>query len=47
VSHQRTSVGLDVRARSVVACFGALVSETGEVVEHRLCPDHREIRRAQ
>ena len=35
VSHQRTSVGLDVHARSVVAC--ALVSETGEVVEHRLC----------
>jgi transposase len=41
VSHQRTSVGLDVHARSVVAC--ALVSETREVVEHRLCPDHREI----
>ena len=41
MSHQRTSVGLDVHARSVVAC--ALVSETGEVVEHRLCPDHREI----
>ena len=39
--YQRTSVGLDVHARSVVAC--ALVSETGEVVEHRLCPDHREI----
>lgn len=39
--YQPTSVGLDVHARSVVAC--ALVSETGEVVEHRLCPDHREI----
>jgi transposase len=41
VSHQRTSVGLDVHARSVVAC--GLVRETGEVVERRLTPDHREI----
>jgi transposase len=38
---QRTSVGLDVHARSVVAC--GLDRETGEVVEQRLCPDHREI----
>ena len=39
--HQRTSVGLDVHARSVLAC--GLDRETGEVVEQRLCPDHREI----
>jgi transposase len=38
---QRTSVGLDVHARSVMAC--GLDRETGEVVEQRLCPDHREI----
>src|SRR5271165_2715635 len=38
---QRTSVGLDVHARSVVAC--GLDRDTGEVVERRLCPDHREI----
>lgn len=38
---QRTSVGLDVHARSVVAC--ALDGETGEVFECRLTPDHREI----
>src|SRR5574340_1833870 len=36
-----TSVGLDVHARSVVAC--ALDGETGEVFERRLTPDHREI----
>lgn len=36
----RTSVGLDVHARSVVAC--GLDRSTGEVVERRLCPDHRE-----
>ena len=41
MSHQGTSVGLDVHARSVVAC--GLVRETGEVLERRLCPDHREI----
>ena len=41
MSHQRTSVGLDVHARSVVAC--GLDRETGEVVERRLTPDHREI----
>jgi transposase len=38
---QRTSVGLDVHARSVVAC--GLDRDTGEVMERRLCPDHREI----
>jgi transposase len=38
---QRTSVGLDVHARSVLAC--GLDRETGEVFERRLCPDHREI----
>jgi hypothetical protein len=36
VSYQRTSVGLDVHARSVVAC--GLDRDTGEVVERRLCP---------
>jgi transposase len=38
---QRTSVGLDVHARSVIAC--GLDRETGELFERRLCPDHREI----
>ena len=37
----RTSVGLDVHARSVVAC--GLDQDTGEVFQRRLCPDHREI----
>lgn len=41
MSVQRTSVGLDVHARSVVAC--GLDRETGEVTERRLTPDHREI----
>jgi len=41
VIRQRTSVGLDVHARSVVAC--ALDGETGEVFERRLTPDHGEI----
>jgi transposase len=41
VSFQRTSVGLDVHARSVVAC--GLDRDTGEVFERRLTPDHREI----
>ena len=39
--YQGTSVGLDVHARSVVAC--GLDGETGEVVERRLTPDHHEI----
>ncbi len=38
---QRTSVGLDVHARSVVAC--ALDGDTGEVFQRRLTPDHGEI----
>ena len=38
---QRTSIGLDVHARSVVAC--GLDGDTGEVFERRLTPDHREI----
>ena len=38
---QRTSVGLDVHARSVVAC--GLDGDTGEVFERRLTPDHGEI----
>src|SRR3954452_13950544 len=38
VKIQRTSVGLDVHARSVVAC--ALDGDTGEVFQRRLCPDH-------
>lgn len=38
---QRTSVGLDVHARSVAGC--ALDGLTGEVFEHRLCPDPVEI----
>lgn len=37
----RTSVGLDVHARSVVAC--ALDGDTGRVFERRLTPDHRDI----
>ena len=38
---QRTSVGLDVHARSVVAC--ALDGDTGEVFQRRLTPNHGEI----
>lgn len=38
---QRTSVGLDVHARSVIAC--ALDGDTGEVFQRRLTPDHGEI----
>ena len=37
----RTSVGLDVHARSVVAC--GLDGQTGELFERRLSPDHGEI----
>ena len=37
----RTSVGLDVHARSIVAC--GLDGQTGQVFERRLCPDHSEI----
>lgn len=38
---ERTSVGLDVYARTVVSC--ALDAQTGEVILHRMTPDHREI----
>ena len=38
---QRTSVGLDVHARSVVAC--ALDGDTGEVFQRRLIPNYGEI----
>jgi transposase len=41
VKSQRTSVGLDVHARSVVGC--ALDGDTGEVFQNRLTPDHGEI----
>ena len=38
---QRTSVGLDVHARSVVAC--GLDRQTGELFERRLTPTREEI----
>jgi transposase len=41
VNRHGTSVGLDVHARSVVAC--ALDGDTGEVFERRLTPNHEEI----
>ena len=41
MKNYRTSVGLDVHARSVVAC--GLDGETGELFERRLTPDHQEI----
>ena len=41
VIHQRTSVGLDVHARSVSGC--ALDSDTGQVFERRLTPDQAEL----
>jgi len=41
VKVQRTSVGLDVHARSVVAC--GLDGDTGEVFERRLTPERGEI----
>jgi transposase len=41
VKNYRTSVGLDVHARSVLGC--GLDGETGEVFERRLTPDPREI----
>jgi transposase len=42
VSQNCTSVGLDVHARSVVAC--GLDGRTGRLFERRLSPDHGEIR---
>jgi transposase len=41
VENYRTSIGLDVHARSVVAC--GLDRSTGEAFERRLTPDHREL----
>jgi transposase len=41
VGIHRTSVGLDVHARSVVAC--GLDRSTGELFERRLTPNHQEI----
>ena len=41
MKNYRTSVGLDVHARSVVAC--GLDGETGELFERRLTSDHQEI----
>jgi transposase len=41
VIRQRTSVGLDVHARSVFGC--ALDGETGELIERRMTPAHGEI----
>ena len=41
VQQIRTSVGLDVHARSIVAC--GLDGQTGRLFERRLCPDHTEI----
>lgn len=38
---ERTSVGLDVHARSVVGC--AIDGQTGELHRARLSPDHGEI----
>ena len=38
---QRTSIGLDVHARSVVGC--GLDGETGQLFERRLIPDHGEV----
>ncbi len=41
MQRNRRSVGLDVHARSVVAC--GLDGQTGELFERRLCPNHSEI----
>jgi hypothetical protein len=38
---ERTSVGLDVHARTVVSC--ALDAQTGEMIMHRMTQDHGEI----
>lgn len=38
---QRTSIGWDVHALSVVAC--AIDGQTGDMFKQRLCPDHGEI----
>jgi len=41
VERERTYVGLDVHARSVVGC--ALDDQTGELVRARLCPQHEAV----
>ena len=41
VERNRTSVGLDVDARSVMAC--CVDGQTGQLFECRLTPDHRDI----
>lgn len=38
---ERTSIGLNVHARTVVSC--ALDAQTGEIIMHRMTPDHGEI----
>ncbi|MDQ0733385.1 hypothetical protein QFZ57_004244 [Arthrobacter sp. B1I2] len=35
---ERTSVGLDEHARTVVSC--ALDAQTGEIIPHRMTPDY-------
>lgn len=41
MGYERTFVGLDVHARSVVAC--GIDGQTGEITRARLTPDHEEI----
>jgi transposase len=41
VFSERTSVGLDVHARSVVAC--GIDTVTGELIQRRLCPDPAQV----
>jgi transposase len=41
VFSERTSVGLDVHARSVVAC--AIDTMTGEMIRQRLTPEHADV----
>jgi transposase len=41
VFSERTTVGLDVHARSVVAC--GIDTVTGELLRRRLCPAHGEV----
>jgi hypothetical protein len=41
VKRERTYVGLDVHARSVVGC--GLDGDTGELVRARLCPQHEAV----
>jgi transposase len=41
VFSERTSVGLDVHARSVVAC--AIDTATGELIRCRLTPQHADV----